>query len=107
MNDKVLLAVLKERQSARGTRYLSGWLGKARLVAFLDKDAPEGETVWQVFAQSPDDRAGQDQAGRSGDSVPRDGSGSGARRPDQRQARSPDRTRAPVPVGELDDGLTW
>lgn len=61
MNDKVLLAVLEERQSASGTRYLSGWLGKARIVGFLDREAPEGKTQWQVYAQTPQPRGEQDE----------------------------------------------
>ncbi len=31
---RVLLMQLSERTSARGNRYLSGWLGKASVVAF-------------------------------------------------------------------------
>ena len=50
---KVLLTVLSERTSAAGNRYLSGWLGKARVVGFLDKDATASETIWNVFVQTP------------------------------------------------------
>ena len=87
MNDKVLLTVLRERQSAKGTRYLSGWLGKARLVAFQDKDAPEGEVHWQVFAQTPEERSGHDQVGWNGGGQPsRDGAASGAQHNPLRRA---------------------
>lgn len=47
MNEKVLLLELKERTSAKGNRYLAGWLGKASVVAFMDDKA--GEPTWQVY----------------------------------------------------------
>lgn len=102
-NDKVLLAVLKERQSARGNRYLAGWLGKARLIAFLDGDAPEGETIWQVYAQAPEDRE-RPAADRLLSPSPRS-----ERQAQQRAGRLPRHTprnqREPVPAGELDDQI--
>lgn len=61
MTDKVLLTVLEERQSASGTRYLAGWLGKARIVGFLDRDASDGKTLWQIYAQTPQPRSEQDE----------------------------------------------
>jgi len=93
MNDKVLLAQLKERQSAKGTRYLSGWLGKARVVGFLDREAGDGETVWQIYVQTPEDR-GDRAASGSADRSGSGGSSSGDRRggyqhrPAQRQHQS-------------------
>ena len=51
MNDKVLLLELKERTSASGNRYMAGWLGKASVVAFLDKEA--ADPTWQVFVSTP------------------------------------------------------
>jgi hypothetical protein len=45
--ERVHLFDLRERTSAKGNRYLSGWLGKAAVVAFLDREA--AEPVWQVF----------------------------------------------------------
>jgi hypothetical protein len=38
----VLLLELRERTSAKGLRYLSGWMGKARLVAFASEPDEEG-----------------------------------------------------------------
>jgi N-dimethylarginine dimethylaminohydrolase len=32
--ERVLLMTLSERTSAKGIEYLSGWLGRARVVAF-------------------------------------------------------------------------
>jgi hypothetical protein len=57
MNDKVLLLELKERLSGNGNRYLSGWLGKASVVAFLDRDA--AEPTWQVYVSTPKPRPEQ------------------------------------------------
>jgi len=53
--EKVLLMELRERTSAAGNRYLSGWLGKASVVAFLDREADE--PVWQVYLSTPAPRS--------------------------------------------------
>ena len=55
MNDKVHLLELRERTSANGNRYLSGWLGKAGVVVFLDCEAEE--PTWQVYVSTPAPRA--------------------------------------------------
>lgn len=51
MKDKTHLFDLRERTSASGNRYLSGWLGKASVVAFLDRDA--AEPTWNVYVSAP------------------------------------------------------
>ncbi len=57
---RVLLLTLSERTSAKGTRYFTGYLGKAKLVAFLDKDPDKfGNPVWSVYASEPEPRPGQ------------------------------------------------
>jgi len=54
---KVLLLELRERVSSRGTRYLSGWLGKASVVGFLaDEPDDRGNPVWRVFVSTPEPR---------------------------------------------------
>lgn len=87
--DKVLLIELKERTSAAGNRYLSGWLGKASVVAFLDRDA--AEPTWQVFVASPQTRSG-------GANVP-----SASRSPLTPQPRRKRTGPAKLGPGELDD----
>lgn len=57
-SDKVLLVEVRERTSGSGNRYLSGWLGKASVVAFLSKDAEAPGDVWQVYVSTPQPRAG-------------------------------------------------
>lgn len=71
MNDgKVHLFDLRERTSASGNRYLSGWLGKASVVAFLDRDA--GEATWQVYVSQPSQQQAKPQrASRQGRIDPR------------------------------------
>lgn len=109
-SDKVLLAALKERTAASGTRYLSGWLGKARIVGFLDREAPGGETQWLIYAQTPDDRGertgnggGQQQQrqdqpnGRSGE----------PQRAGQQHRASTSRARQALPPGDLDDTIPF
>src|SRR5688500_1269615 len=55
---KVLLLTLSERTSARGNTYLSGWLGRASVVAFRG-EAPDkfGNPTWDLFVSTPDPRA--------------------------------------------------
>ena len=57
---RVLLMTLSERTSAKGTAYLSGWLGKARLVGFKAKEPDRyGNEVWEVYAQEPEPKSDQ------------------------------------------------
>lgn len=91
MTERVLLLELKERTSAAGNRYLSGWLGKASVVAFLDRDA--AEPTWQVFVAAP-------QAKTGGANVP-----SASRSPLTPQPRRKRTGPAKLGPGELDDRL--
>ena len=61
--NRVLLMQLSERTSAKGNRYLSGWLGKASVVAF-QAEAPDkfGNPVWEVFVSTPEPRPEQQQS---------------------------------------------
>jgi hypothetical protein len=60
---RVLLLTLAERTSAKGTVYLAGWLGKARLVGFKSKEPDQfGNPTWEVYAQAPEPRADTAQA---------------------------------------------
>jgi hypothetical protein len=93
MSERVHLFDLRERTSAKGTRYLSGWLGKASVVAFLDREADE--LVWQVYLSTPAPRS-------AGSDVPRDASRSPFT-PRPRHRRSP---AATVPAGVLDDDVS-
>ena len=62
---RVLLMQLSERTSGNGTRYLSGFLGKAKLVAFLGKEPDKfGNPVWNVYAAEPTPREGGGAVGR-------------------------------------------
>src|ERR687886_456034 len=58
--NRVLLMQLSERTSAKGNRYLAGWLGKASVVAF-QAEAPDkfGNPVWEVFVSEPQPRPDQ------------------------------------------------
>lgn len=90
-SDRVLLLELRERTSAAGNRYLSGWLGKASVLAFLDRDADE--PTWQVFVSTP---------------APRGDADSDSARPHRARAtrqRQPRRPRQSVPSSELNDSL--
>src|SRR6476659_5200659 len=54
--NRVLLLQLSERTSAKGNPYLSGWLGKASVVAFRGEDDRHGNPVWDVFVSTPEPR---------------------------------------------------
>ena len=48
-DQKVLLATLWERTSAKGNTYLSGFLGKACVVGFRGEPRPDGTPTWNIF----------------------------------------------------------
>ena len=98
--DKVLLLELRERTSAAGNRYLSGWLGKASVVAFLDRDAEE--PTWQVFVSTPAPRSGGTPAG----SAPRRSCTSAEQSTPARSRRSSSRRATEIPPGVLDDDVS-
>jgi hypothetical protein len=89
-NDKVLLIELRERTSASGNVYLSGWLGKASVVGFLDRESEE--KVWRIFVSTPQQKTG-------GSSPRRSSGGQGFDRPPRRAATQ-------VPSGTLDDDIS-
>jgi hypothetical protein len=84
-NARVLLLTLSERTSAKGRRYMSGWLGKASVVAF-EAERPDryGNKVWELFASTPEPRA-------EGKPAEFADTGRGEERPAQAPARPPER----------------
>ena len=70
---RVLLTTLSVRTSGRGTSYLSGYLGKAKVVAFAGEPDRWGNPTWDIYlapqeprpeegtqhSRSPQDRGGQ------------------------------------------------
>ncbi len=73
---RVLLLSLSERTSAKGNRYLSGWLGKASVVAFPGEPDKFGNETWDVFVSTPEPK-------------PADSAPGPAQRPEAVAARSP------------------
>lgn len=51
---KVLLMQLTQRTSGKGNAYLTGWLGKAKLVGFKGEPDEHGHERWDVYAAEPD-----------------------------------------------------
>jgi hypothetical protein len=95
-NDKILLLELKERTSASGNTYLSGWLGKASVVGFLDRESDE--KVWQVYVSTPKQRDDQSSQRRTG--------GQGWRRDITPRSSSHPVNQRPFAPGELDDNVS-
>jgi hypothetical protein len=56
---KVLLLQLSERTSARGNRYMRGWLGKAAVVAFQGAKDEAGNATWDIYVSTPEPRDGR------------------------------------------------
>ena len=50
-DQKVLIATLWQRTSERGNDYLSGFLGKARIIAFCGAATADGTPTWNVYLQ--------------------------------------------------------
>jgi hypothetical protein len=47
--NRVLLATLSVRTSAKGNGYLSGWLGKASVVGFRGEPDKFGNETWNIY----------------------------------------------------------
>jgi hypothetical protein len=48
---KVLIATLWQRTSERGNEYLSGFLGKARIIGFRGEPTADGIPTWNLYLQ--------------------------------------------------------
>lgn len=81
---RVLLTSLSAKTSAKGRTYLSGFLGKATVVAFEGAPDRFGNPTWDVFLSEPRQAAGSSEKGfRSGSPSGRNANastGTGARR---------------------------
>ena len=94
---RVLLMQLSERTSGKGNRYLSGWLGKASVVAFAGEPDKHGNPTWDLFVSEPQPRA---EAGAKSPNVG-DLERDPARRPQARDAGGPAKPSAsPVARGD-------
>jgi hypothetical protein len=61
----VLLLTLSARTSAKGRLYLSGWLGKASVVAFPGEPDKHGNPTWDLFVSTPEPRPEQQPQAKS------------------------------------------
>jgi hypothetical protein len=50
-DQKVLIATLWHRISERGNEYLSGFLGKARIIGFRGEPTADGTPTWDLYVQ--------------------------------------------------------
>ena len=65
---KVLLATLWQRTSGRGNEYLTGFLGKARIIGFKGEPTADGTLTWDLYVQPGKE---QEERGGSGQREPR------------------------------------
>ena len=64
---RVLLASLSVRTSGQGREYLSGYLGKARVVGFAGEPDKYGNPTWDIFVSEPEPRSGDSGSSRAPD----------------------------------------
>ena len=87
---KVLLCTLWQRTSERGNEYLTGFLGKARIIGFRGEPTADGTPTWDIYLQP----------GREQDEGARPAAGRPPRV--RRQQRPPEPPGPPLP----DDGVS-
>ncbi|MBX3516742.1 MAG: hypothetical protein KF815_07335 [Rhodospirillales bacterium] len=75
----VPLAGLYENTSKNGNRYFSGFLGKARVVMFENRDAKEGEPGWTLFVQERQEKPREARPVAAGGGAARDATANAAR----------------------------
>ena len=63
-DQKVLITTLWQRTSERGNEYLSGFLGKARIIAFRGEPTPQGVPTWNVYLTPGKEQAERDSDAR-------------------------------------------
>jgi hypothetical protein len=78
--------VLWERTSGKGNKYLSGYLGKAKLVGFCGEPTADGTPTWDIYLQPGKE---QEQAEAERKAAPS--------RPARPQRQQPQRQRQPGP----------
>ena len=103
---RVLLASLSVRTSSKGKSYLSGYLGKASVIAFPGEPDRFGDPTWDLFVSEPEPRDAAQAPARSPPAHDAHPGGPQAARPMYgTPSRSPQASygeRAPARV-ELDD----
>ena len=62
ISNLIHLTTLWERTSARGQPYLSGYLGKARVVAFSGEPREDGTPTWDVYVAAGKEQTGYRQS---------------------------------------------
>ena len=108
---RVLLLQLAERTSGRGTKYMSGWLGCASVVAF-EAEEPDryGNKCWNVYVSEPQPRAeaGQERPQARPERRPQSPD-PGDRAPDKPSARQqrPESVTARSPARHQGQGEGW
>src|SRR3954453_21833177 len=106
--NRVLLLTLSERVSGKGNTYLSGWLGKASVVAFRGEDDRHGNPTWDVFVSEPQPRAeaGQERPQAGPEWRPQSPDPGDAAKPSARQQR-PESVTARSPARHQGQGDGW
>ena len=98
---KVRLATVRERTSASGNRYFSGFLGDASVLMFRDSDADnEWGEAWAVYVQERKKR--QNGNGQGASQQRRNSNTVAPEKPSERAKRTAQEMHRPI--GDGDDG---
>lgn len=84
----VELATLREQESARGTRHMSGYLGRARLTLLPSEPTEDGTATWPLLIAQPADRGAHPAAAAAQDARS-GGPGTSSSRTPQSRGRAP------------------
>lgn len=88
--NEVLLCSLWQRRSERGNEYLSGFLGKARIIGFRGEPTADGTPTWDIYLQP-----GKEQEERAGARAQQPHQASTASNAPPRPARAQPASRPP------------
>ena len=75
-DQKILLVTLWERTSGKGNTYVSGFLGKARIIGFHGEPTAEGTPTWDIYVtpgKEQEERGSGQRESRSPTSLSRTG----------------------------------
>jgi hypothetical protein len=64
VDQKVLITTLWQRTSGKGNEYLSGFLGRARVIGFKGEPMADGTPTWNLYVQpgkEQEERGGNEQ----------------------------------------------
>jgi hypothetical protein len=100
---KILLTVLWQRTSERGSEYLSGFLSRARVIGFRGEPTADGIPTWDLYLQPGKEQEERATHGRG--QPPPSACAATSLRPDRVRRRTPEANPGP-PHTFFDDDIS-